>query len=223
MQLKGGLPTIQVRDMTVQKRESDLVLGTFGRGFYILDDYSPLREISAQTLAEDARLFPLRDTYSFQPIGEGQASEPTWVAPNPPVGAVFTYHVKQDLPADTKLVLTVTDDTGKQVRRVDLPGTAGLRRIIWNLRGDPAAPAAGQGGPGAAGGRGGTGGAGAAGGAQAGRGGAGAPGGGRGGGGGQQVPPGRYRAVLGKMVGDTVTALGLAQTFLVIPLPDKNY
>jgi len=250
VQLKGGLPTIQVRDMTVQKRENDLVLGTFGRGFYILDDYSPLREINARTLAEEARLFSLRDTYSFQTIGEGQASEPTWTAPNPPTGAVFTYHIKQDMPVDAKLVLTITDDTGKQVRRLDLQGTAGLRRITWNLRGDPPTPAAGQGGPGApAGGRGGdaaagaaggaqagrggAGGAGAAGGAQAGRGGAGGAGGagafgggqfgGRGGGGGQQVPAGRYRAVLGKMVGDTVTALGPAQTFLVMPLPEKNY
>lgn len=237
VQLKGGLPTIQVRDMTVQKRENDLVLGTFGRGFYILDDYSPLREINAQTLAEEARLFPLRDAYVFNLVGEGQAPEPTWTAPNPPSGAVLTYHVRQDMPADTKLVLTITDDTGKQVRRLDLPGTAGLRRTTWNLRGDPATPAASQGGPAPAGARGGEAGAAAAGGAQAGRGGAGnaqagrggaggAGGGqfgGRGGGGGQPVPAGRYRAVLGKMVGDTVTPIGPAQTFLVMPLPEKNW
>jgi hypothetical protein len=69
VQLKGGLPTIQVRDMAVQKRENDLVLGTFGRGFYVLDDYSPLREITPQTLAEDVHLFPLRDPYLFSPTG----------------------------------------------------------------------------------------------------------------------------------------------------------
>lgn len=244
VQLKGGMPTIQVRDMTVQKRESDLVLGTFGRGFYILDDFSPLREINAQTLAEDARLFPLRDAVFFNMVGEGQAPEPTWTAPNPPMGAVFTYHVRQDLPADTKLVLTISDDTGRQVRRLDLPGTAGLRRFTWNLRGDPVTPAAGQGGPaggrggeaaagaaGAAGGaqagRGGAGGAGAAGGAQAGRGGGAGGAGGAGGfggrGGAPQAPAGRYRAVLGKMVGDTVTPIGPPQFFMVMPLPDKNY
>ena len=69
VQLKGGMPTIQVRDMAVQKRENDLVLGTFGRGFYVLDDYSALREITPQTLAEEARLFPLRDAYLFSPLG----------------------------------------------------------------------------------------------------------------------------------------------------------
>ena len=63
-----------------------------------------------------------------------------WTAPNPPFGAVFTYNLKQDLPADTKLVLTIADETGKQVRRIDLDKAAGLKRVAWNLRGDPAAP-----------------------------------------------------------------------------------
>ena len=56
--LKGGLPSIQVRDMQVQKRETDLVIATFGRGFYVLDDYSALREVTPATLAEEARLYP---------------------------------------------------------------------------------------------------------------------------------------------------------------------
>ena len=104
VQLKGGMPTIQVRDMAVQKRENDLVLGTFGRGFYVLDDYSPLREISPQTLAEDARLFPLRDAYLFTPVGLAPAGTAgigamagNWTTPNPPFGAVLTYNVKQPL------------------------------------------------------------------------------------------------------------------------------
>src|SRR5260221_14719361 len=68
-------------------------------------------------------------------------------APTPPFGAVFTYSVKADLPPldkDEKLVLNITDDTGKQVRRLDLDKTSGLRRIAWNLRGEaPATPAGG--------------------------------------------------------------------------------
>ena len=68
-------------------------------------------------------------------------------AENPPFGAVFTYNVAADLPADAKLVLTITDATGRQVRRLDLEKTAGLRRLAWNLRGDPpAAATAGRGG-----------------------------------------------------------------------------
>ncbi len=208
VQLKGGMPTIQVRDLAVQKRENDLVLATFGRGFYILDDYTPLREVTPAALAEDARLFPLRDAALFAQTGQNPAGAAgigtmagNWTAPNPPFGAVFTYNLKQDLPADTKLVLTITDDSGKQVRRLELDKTAGLRRVAWNLRGEPAAPAAGAQGPGAGAG-----------------GGAGGRGGGFGGRG-QLAPlvaPGRYRATLGKMAGETVTATGPAQTFTVV-------
>ena len=115
------MPTFQVRDMAVQKRESDLVLGTFGRGFWILDDYSPLREMTPETLAAEARLYPLRDAYSFNPMARRRRCRAArGYAPNPPVGAVFTYSVGRALPADTRLVLTITDDTGKQVRRIDV-------------------------------------------------------------------------------------------------------
>jgi hypothetical protein len=131
---------------------------------------------------------------------------------NPPFGAVFTYNVKADLPTDAKLVLTITDDAGRQVRRLDLDRTAGLRRVAWNLRGDPpVAPAAGRGGRGAA----------APAGSPAGGGGAPAGGGGFGGRGAQQGPlatPGRYRATLGRMLGETVTPIGPAQTFQVVPV-----
>ncbi len=67
-QLKGGIPTTQARDLQIQRRESDLVVGTFGRGAYILDDYSALRGVTAQALTEEARLFPLRDAYIFSEL-----------------------------------------------------------------------------------------------------------------------------------------------------------
>ncbi len=206
-QLKGNMPVIQVRDMAVQRRENDLVLGTFGRGFYVLDDYSALREITPQTLAEEARLFPLRDAYLYSQTGLTPAGSAgigamggNWSSANPAFGAVITYNVRQPLPAEAKLVLTIADETGKQVRRMDVDKTAGLRRVIWNLRTDPAPPAAN---------------------APAGRGAAPGAGGGRGGRGGAQAPlvtPGRYRATLGRMVGETVTPIGPTQTFSVVPI-----
>jgi hypothetical protein len=147
VQLKGGLPVTQVRDLTLHKRENDVVLATFGRGFYVLDDYSALREISSQTLAEPARLFPLRHAYAFVPGGLAPAGAAGTLAisgnfstPNPPVGAWITYSVKDTLPADAKLVLTISDNTGKQVRRCELDRSVGLRRLTWNLNSDPVAP-----------------------------------------------------------------------------------
>ena len=206
VQLKGGMPPAQVRDMTVQKREHDLVLATFGRGFYILDDYSALRDLTAATLSDEAKLLPLRDAPLFNVLGlapAGSAGQSPlsglWRAENPPFGAVFTYYVRQDLPADTKLVLTISGDSNPMVARIDdLDKTAGLRRAVWNLRAlVPGVPGTGPG-PGRGGGRGGA---------------------GFGGGRGNQPPlvqPGRYRATLGKMTGDIVTPIGSPQTFAVV-------
>jgi photosystem II stability/assembly factor-like uncharacterized protein len=207
VQLRGGLPVIQVRDMTVQKRENDLVIATFGRGFYVLDDYSALREVTPEALGDEARIFPLRDAVLFNQVGQSPAGSAgigrlsgLWSAANPPYGAVFTYHVRQALPSDQKLVLTITDDAGRPVRRLDVDGTPGVRRATWNLRANAPAQNQGQG--------------------AAGRGGGGGQQGGRGGGRGQQggplVEPGRYRATLGKMSGDIVTPIGQPQAFGVV-------
>ncbi len=206
--LRGGMPLAQVRDITVQKRENDLVLATFGRGFYVLDDYSALREVSAETLSEDARIFPLRDAYLYNQVGLAPAGSAgqlplsgLWSAPNPPFGAVFTYHVREALPADQKLVLTIVDEAGQPVRRLDLDNGPGIRRVAWNLRRDP--PAQADQGQGAAG-----------------RGGQRGQGGGRGFGRGDAqaalVEPGRYRATLGRLSGDIVTPIGQPQTFGVV-------
>ncbi len=60
--MKGGLPTTAVRDLDIQERENDLALATFGRGFYILDNYSPLRDVDEPTLEnENYKLFPVKD------------------------------------------------------------------------------------------------------------------------------------------------------------------
>jgi photosystem II stability/assembly factor-like uncharacterized protein len=99
--LGAGLPTIAVRDIAIQKRENDLVLGTFGRGFYVLDDYSPLREISEEALAKEGMLFPIKDGLIYiesTPLGlRGNSFQGHmfYAAENPPVGATFTYHVKE--------------------------------------------------------------------------------------------------------------------------------
>jgi photosystem II stability/assembly factor-like uncharacterized protein len=65
IQLKTGLPTIAVRDLDIQKRENDLVLATFGRGFYVLDDYSPLRSMKTEDLQKAAVIYPIKDGLMF--------------------------------------------------------------------------------------------------------------------------------------------------------------
>jgi len=71
-QLKGGMPTIAIRDLAIQKRENDLVLGSFGRGFFVLDDYSPLRSVESSQMDTSAQIFAIRDALMFEkatPLG----------------------------------------------------------------------------------------------------------------------------------------------------------
>jgi photosystem II stability/assembly factor-like uncharacterized protein len=100
VQLKGGMPTIFVRDLAIQRRENDLVLGTFGRGIYILDDYSPLRVADGAMLARESALLPVRTAWAYiesTPLGgpgKNQQGDAFYTAPNPPFGAVFTYYLR---------------------------------------------------------------------------------------------------------------------------------
>jgi photosystem II stability/assembly factor-like uncharacterized protein len=96
IRLEGGLPTIQVRDIDIHRAENDLVLGTFGRGFYILDDYTPLRQVSEDALAGDVILFPTKDAlrYVEKRSRVGSRGATFYTADNPPFGATFTYYLK---------------------------------------------------------------------------------------------------------------------------------
>src|SRR3989441_425705 len=174
IQLRGGLPTTQVRDLNIQRRENDLVVGTFGRGIYILDNYIPLRLLKQEMLKQDALLFPVKDSLMYiqaQPIGGRGKSfqgESFFTAENPPFGATFTYYLKEELktkkvkrqeaekdaqkknaainlPSRAELraeeeeeapaiIFTVTDSSGRVVRRLTGPITAGMQRVAWDLR-----------------------------------------------------------------------------------------
>ena len=206
VQLEGGMPTAQARDLAIHRRAADLVVGTFGRGVYILDDYSPLRELTGETLAADAALLPLRDVYLFDVLGQQQAAWGNVATPNPPVGAVFTYTAARAPAAGAALVLTIADDGGRQVRRLTLTARPGVNRVTWDLRGDP--PRAEDGDD------------------NAGRTAAAADTGGfpgvdqvREAPQGPPAGPGRYVATLGVQTGDTVAPIGRPRSFYVIPLP----
>jgi photosystem II stability/assembly factor-like uncharacterized protein len=173
-QLKGGLPTIAVRDLAIQEREGDLIVGTFGRGFYILDDYTALRDLTKSSLEEEAILFPVRRAWMFMPSAPLGLREKSFqgaaffTAPNPPFGAEFTYYLKNKLKTrkklrqereklaaekgepspypdweelrredhedEPKLLVSIQDVDGNQVRYVDGANKAGFQRASWDLR-----------------------------------------------------------------------------------------
>jgi len=102
--LKGGAPNIPFRDLVIQTRENDLVGATFGRSFYVLDDYSPLRDVDAGMLKNESVLFPVRKTHWYvprRPLGcseagcAGSQGDGYFIAPNPAFGATFTYYLPE--------------------------------------------------------------------------------------------------------------------------------
>jgi len=168
IQMKSGIPTQAVYDIVIQKRENDLILATFGRGIYILDNYSPLRDVTPSLLEKPAHIFPVKDSLSYIKKGKlyGQG-ETLYSAPNPPYGAVFTYYLKNSLktlkdkrkeeekkqiekglpieyPTTDRLraedneippylLFTITDETGKTIRRIKTEASSGIQRVTWNL------------------------------------------------------------------------------------------
>jgi hypothetical protein len=168
IKIANGMPTITIRDLEIQRRESDLAAASFGRGFFILDDYSALRQIAPQALTSEGALFaPGRKARQFDEIGYYRAQGDNIASPNPAFGAMLTYYLRDDLAstggADApKYVLQIADSTGKMVRQIDASTRAGLHRAAWDLRETPPANAGGRGGRGGGGG-GGRGGAAAAG------------------------------------------------------------
>jgi hypothetical protein len=100
VELAGGMPTISTRDLVIQRRENDLVAGTFGRGIYILDDYAPLRELTEESLESDALLFaPSRPVKWFQLDRNHTRTDgdDRFTAKNPEHGATLTYFLKDSL------------------------------------------------------------------------------------------------------------------------------
>jgi len=102
-QLKSGIPTIAARDLAIQERENDLVVASFGRGFYVLDNYAPLREITPELLKKKSHIFKIKDGLMFVPSnplglrGKSAQGESYYTAPNPEFGVTFTYYVKDKL------------------------------------------------------------------------------------------------------------------------------
>lgn len=135
-------PNVIVRDMAVQKRDRDLVIGTYGRGIYIAD-IAPLKEMNADVLGQDAYLFDPEETIRWNRyIQAGEQYGEFAKVDNPALGATIYYHIKGE-PKAVKVV--IKDLEGKVVQ--ELTGTAkkGLQKASWNLtrRQDPAQQPAG--------------------------------------------------------------------------------
>jgi len=124
----SGAPTIAFRDLAIQRRENDLVGASFGRGFYILDDYSPLRLVSEEQLKDEATVFPVRKAWWYIPrpvvsFGEkGPQGAFNFAAPNPPFGVVFTYYLAEGLTTKVAERKKSEDGLNKENKNIPFPG-----------------------------------------------------------------------------------------------------
>lgn len=172
--MNGNLPAIPFRDIAIQRRENDLIGASFGRGFFILDDYSPLRRQDSSGNTPEGTLYPVRKALMYIPQkpldlpGKAFQGDAFYSAPNPPLGAVFTYYLRNGFSTEREdrkkreeflekrkensqfpewevleresleerpaVILTVRDQAGNVVRRLEGPVTAGLHRVSWDMR-----------------------------------------------------------------------------------------
>ena len=134
--LQSGLPHAPVYWLAVQEHFNDLVVSTYGRGFWILDDLAPLQQFTPDASGAEAHLFVPRPAYRFRAItlNYSQSSDPT-AGQNPPYGASINYFLQSAASGD--VTLRILDSSGQLVRRLSGSKLAGVNRVFWDLRHDP--------------------------------------------------------------------------------------
>ena len=135
----SGLPTVRVDDLLIHPRDNDLIVGTHGRGIYILDDITPLQQLSrSKVLDTESFLFDVRPATQW--LNDIRLSRSTGGAKlfrgvNPPAGTAISYYLKSAPSGDVNI--TITDYTGKVVRNFTGTKEVGINRVQWNMRGNP--------------------------------------------------------------------------------------
>jgi ligand-binding sensor domain-containing protein len=134
----SGLPTIRIDDILIHSRDNDLIAGTHGRGIYILDDITPLQQLSSKVTDADAFLFDTRPGTQWLTdprYSRAATGAKVFRGNNPPPGTAISYYLKSAASGDVKI--TITDYAGKVVRNMTGTKDVGINRVQWNLRGDP--------------------------------------------------------------------------------------
>ena len=134
--LQMNLPHAPVYWLVVQEHFHDLVIATYGRGFWILDDVTPLRALTPDVLNADAHLFAPRPAYRFRAItSPAETYDDPTTGEDPPYGADINYQLKSA--ASGNVTITILDSKGQTVRTLNGPATSGLHRVYWDLRSAP--------------------------------------------------------------------------------------
>ncbi len=129
----GGFPSVAVRDLAVQARDNDLVIGTHGRGIWIIDDISPLRQLSDAVLKQEVALLSARPVQQrIRGSGGWVEGDARHVGPNPPGGAVITYY-QRARHVFGRMKVEILDPSGKVVDTVPASKRKGINRVVWSM------------------------------------------------------------------------------------------
>jgi hypothetical protein len=132
---KWDFPTVAVRDIQVHPRERDLIIGTHGRGVWIMDDIRPLEQLTPEVLKSDAALFDIRPaTMHASKSVSDMYGRPEYAGDNPVPGAYIHYYFSPGPDKTAKVKLVIRDQEGKEIRSLTAAGSPGLHRVIWDLR-----------------------------------------------------------------------------------------
>lgn len=135
MAYKNDFPTVAVRDIQIHPRERDLLVGTHGRGLWILDDIRPLEQMTAEVLESPLALFDIRPATLYSLKSSSMYSGPhEYSAPNPPFGAGINYYLREKPKAGDVFRLSVMNSEGQEVSSLRATKNKGINRIYWNLR-----------------------------------------------------------------------------------------
>ncbi len=141
--LSLNLPTVPVADIAIHPRENDLILGTHGRSIWVLDDITPLEQITGSVLASDLHLFDIRPATAWRIYDyrndHGGPGHKFFIGENPPYGALINYYLKKRPDDSDKVLITVDDARGKTIREFEGTKDAGVNRVAWDLRSAPLA------------------------------------------------------------------------------------
>jgi len=133
--LRNNLPPAPIYWLTIQEEFNDLVVGTYGRGFYILDDITPIRELSNQVINTDLHLFSQRPAYRFHELqGIKTEGRSMTTGSNPPYGMDINYYLKT---AANEVKIEVLTQNGELVRTMAGKKENGVNRVWWDLRHEP--------------------------------------------------------------------------------------
>ena len=131
-----NLPVVAVHDIIVHPRDNDLIIATHGRGIYILDDATPVQQLTSEVAREDVHLFDIRPALRYAArMSRYGIGDKVFNGPNPPYGALVSYYLRQKPDDKTKLKIQILDERGKVVSEIEnIAKERGLNRVNWNLR-----------------------------------------------------------------------------------------